>query len=159
MLEYYLNSMRTLFAFSFLLIAFFSRAQQSPNPSYDSVLVKKLGGDQYGMKKYVLVILKTGPNTTEPKKNLDSLFAGHFSNMDRMVKEGLLIVAGPIGKNEKTYRGIFILNVPTIEEAKKIVETDPTVKAKVLEPELYQWYGSAALPTYLEADAKIHKYR
>jgi uncharacterized protein YciI len=142
-----------------MITACFLSAQQNPNTSYDSTLAKKLGADQYGMKKYVLVILKTGPNTTESKKNLDSLFAGHFSNMDRMVKEGLLIVAGPIGKNERTYRGIFILNVPTIEEAKKIVETDPTVKAKVLEPELYQWYGSAALPTYLESDAKIHKYK
>ena len=34
---------------------------QSTNKEYDSVLAKKLNADPYGMKKYYLVLLKTGP--------------------------------------------------------------------------------------------------
>jgi uncharacterized protein YciI len=149
--------MKILFSLLATLSFFCTASAQNQNPTYDSTLAKKLGADNYGMKKYVLVILKTGSNTTEPKRSRDSLFQGHFSNMDRMVNEGILIVAGPLGKNDKTYRGIFILNVPAIEEARKIIVTDPTIKAKVLDAELYEWYGSAALPLYLENHKKISK--
>jgi hypothetical protein len=49
------------------------------------------------------------------------------------------------------------LNVTTIEEAKSLLETDPAIKEKLLEAELYRWYGSAALPVYLETHKKIQK--
>lgn len=120
-------------------------------------LATKLGADDYGMKEYTLVILKTGSNLTEDKAFIDSCFAGHFENMGRMVKEDILIVAGPIGKNDMTYRGIFILNVTSIEEAAKILQTDPAINSKLLDAELYKWYGSAALPEYLEASDKVWK--
>ena len=130
---------------------------QSSNPNYDKVLADSLGGDDYGMKSYILVILKTGPNKIEDKKILDSLFKGHMENIVRLAASGKLIVAGPLGKNDKTYRGIFILNLKTIDEAKAILDTDPTIKEKVLEAEIYNWYGSAALPTYLPNHNKIEK--
>lgn len=131
---------------------------QNINPNYDSTLAKTFGADDYGMKMYVLVILKTGNNTTENKALKDSLFAGHMQNMGRMVDMGKLIVAGPLGKNDKSYRGIFILNVTTFEEANQLLESDPAIKEKLLEPELFKWYGSAALPDYLKTSEKISKY-
>ncbi|WP_208643470.1 YciI family protein [Pedobacter miscanthi] len=120
-------------------------------------LAKKLGADNYGMKMYVLVILKSGSNTTETKAKTDSLFAGHMANMGKMVEMQKLVVAGPLGKNDKNYRGIFILNTKSIEEAKQLLESDPAIKAKLLEPELYNWYGSAALSEYLPFHDKIQK--
>jgi uncharacterized protein YciI len=80
-----------------------------------------------------------------------------MENINRLVEEKKLIVAGPLGKNDKTYRGIFILDVPTVEEAGKLVQTDPAVKAKLLDVELFPWYGSAALAQYLPASDKIWK--
>ncbi len=47
-----------------LLLAAIQLFGQSENPDYDSELAKKLGADDYGMKMYVLVILKTGGNNT-----------------------------------------------------------------------------------------------
>lgn len=129
----------------------------SQKGKYNSKLAKELGADEYGMKKYVLVILKTGTNTSTNEKYEDSCFTGHMQNIGRLVKENKLIVAGPIGKNEKTYRGIFILNVPTIEEAIEIVKTDPAVNEKLLDAEFYEWYGSAALPLYLEKTCEIQQ--
>ena len=41
---------------------------------YDEALAKKLGADDYGMKMYIMVILKSGTNTTETKAKTDSLF-------------------------------------------------------------------------------------
>lgn len=131
-------------------------AQNTIN-QYDQNLAKELGADEYGMKNYVLVILKTGSNKTTDKKELDSLFGGHMKNMGVLSEAGKLIVAGPIGKNENSYRGIFILNVKDTTEARTILATDPAVNSKVLEAELYNWYGSAALPLYLETHKKIQK--
>lgn len=132
---------------------------QSLNPLYDSTLAKTLGADDYGMKSYILVILKTGSNKIEDRVVLDSLFAGHMANINRMAGNGKLIVAGPMSKNDNQYRGIFILNVTSFEEAVELLQNDPTIKEKVLEAELYKWYGSAALPVYLETHKKIEKIK
>lgn len=131
-------------------------AQKNPL-AYDSTLARKLGADEYGMKMYVFVILKTGENNSTDKKLRDSSFAGHMKNIRRLVEEKKLVVAGPFGKNTNNYRGLFILNVPTLDEAKKLLETDPAIREKYLAPELYPWYGSAALPEYLPASERITK--
>ena len=124
---------------------------------YDVRLAKKLGADEYGMKSYVLVILKTGTNTTTDKQTLDSLFRGHMDNIQRLSAQRKLIVAGPMKKNPNNYRGIFILDVKTQDEAHQLLSTDPTIREKIFDVELYDWYGSAALPTYLPAHTKIEK--
>lgn len=130
---------------------------QTDNPNYNKSLADSLGGDDYGMKAYTLVILKTGPNKIEDKKILDSLFKGHMANIGRLAANGQLVVAGPLGKNEKTYRGIFILNTGSVEEANALLQTDPVIKNRVMEAEIFKWYGSAALPTYLPNHEKIEK--
>jgi uncharacterized protein len=146
----------TATVFFILSFNFFSVAQTT-NTNYDSTLAKKYGGDDYGMKGYVLVILKTGSNKTTDKAIIDSCFAGHMQNIKRLVENGKMTVAGPLGKNDNTYRGIFILNVTSFEEANELLQTDAAIKEKILEPDLYKWYGSAALPAYLETSDKIWK--
>jgi uncharacterized protein YciI len=140
-----------------MMLAISVSAFSQNNPKYSKALADSLGADEYGMKMYVLVLLKTGPVTIDDKKITDSLFAGHMKNIQRLVDEGKLSVAGPLQKNDKNYRGIFILNVKTLDEAKALLQTDPTIKAKVLDAELYGWYGSAALPMYLPASEKVNK--
>jgi uncharacterized protein YciI len=130
---------------------------QNVNPKYDSTFAKKLGADEYGMKSYIFVMLKTGTNKTMDKAFIDSCFAGHMANIRRMVDQGKLIVAGPMGKNDNSYKGIFILNVSTKEEANELLQTDPAIAGKLLEADIYNWYGSAALPEYLEASERIWK--
>lgn len=147
--------MKTIVTSILFLTITITTMAQTKNPNYDAELAKTLGGDEYGMKKYILVILKTGTNTTTDKAVTDSLFRGHMDNIGRLVELNLLTVAGPLGKNDKTYRGIFILNVTSFKEANQLLETDPAVKEKIFEAELYEWYGSAALPEYLKASDKI----
>ena len=129
------------------------------NPKYDAVLAKKLGADNYGMKGYVLVILKTGSNATTDTVIIDSCFSGHMENIQRLVKADKLIVAGPLKKNEKSYRGIFILNVTDIDEANILLQSDPAISQGLLGYELFHWYGSAALPEYLPISDKIWKVK
>lgn len=135
-------------------LLFISATAYAQNPNYDADLAKKLGSDEYGMKSYVLVLLKSGSNQTSNKSFKDSCFAGHMANMQRLVQDKKLVVAGPFMKNDKELRGLFILNA-TLEEAETLLLTDPAIKENFLKPEIYPWYGSAALPTYLENADKI----
>jgi len=140
-----------------ILSVLFFVALNSYSQNYDSTLAKSLNADEYGMKKYVLVILKTGTANISDKVILDSLFAGHMNTIKRLGENGNLAVAGPIGKNENNYRGIFIFNVETIEEAKKLVTEDPTINAGVFDVEMYSWYGSAAMMKIPEIHKSIQK--
>ena len=127
-------------------------AQQETNatkakPTYDAELAKRLGADKMGMRKYVLALLKTGPNDASitDKEKRTELFKGHFGMIDRLASEGKLSLAGPFNDERKEYRGLYIFNVETIEEAQKLTETDPSIKAGIFRVEFIKWYGSAAL--------------
>jgi len=125
-------------------------------PAFDPELAKKLGADERGMKTYVLCILKTGPKDAEIKGDArKEIFAGHFANIKRLADEGKLAVAGPFGKNDKTWRGLYIFNVATIEEAETLVVLDPAVKAGVFVPDLTPWYGTAAMMVVNDTHKRI----
>lgn len=125
---------------------------------FDPELAKRLGADERGMKTYVLCILKTGPRDADIKGDeRKEIFAGHFANIERLAGEGKLAVAGPFGKNDKSYRGLYIFNVATIEAAEKLVMLDPAVKAGVFVPDLTLWYGSAAMMVVSETHKRIEK--
>lgn len=130
------------------------------NPNYDPVLAQELGADDYGMKSYYLVLLKTGENTTADKELITGSFRGHMENINRLVELGKLIVAGPLGRNDKTYRGIYIFDkVGSMEEMEGMLQTDPAIENGLLAYEIYPWYGSAALAAYLPASDKIWKLK
>ncbi|WP_130735127.1 YciI family protein [Flavobacterium sp. J27] len=144
--------------FGLLFMSFFTNAQET-NPNYDATLAKKLNADDYGMKSYVFVVLKTGTNTSSDKEFIASCFKSHMENIHKMVKENKLIVAGPMNKNDNNIRGIFILNVTSFEEANALLQRDKAIKENILAVELYNWYGSAALSEYLEVSDKIWKIK
>lgn len=147
--------MKNVFFVLTLTLLTFSAVAQTENPNYDRELAEKMGADAYGMKSFMLVMLRSGSNTTTDQRVIDSCFAGHMENIHRLVEDKKLIVAGPFGKNESSYRGIFILDVANMDEAKDLLRTDPAIREKLLEAEIYPWYGSAALPAYLETSDKI----
>jgi uncharacterized protein len=142
--------------FTLILLSLYSNAQEK-KLVYDETLANKVGADEYGMKSYVFCILKTGSNTTATAEEKKKYFEGHMANINRLAKEGKLAVAGPFMKNERNYRGIFIFNCKTVEEAQKLVETDPAVQAKIFEVELTPWYASAALMLTPELHDKVTK--
>lgn len=116
-------------------------AQQT---SYNKQLADSLKADGYGMKTYVMAFLKRGPNRNQDSATAVQLQKAHMENIQRMANDGKLIVAGPF-LDKGDVRGIYIFDVTTLEEARKLTETDPAIKAGRLEMELHLWYGSAAL--------------
>lgn len=153
--------MKTKFLFSTLfLITFLASAQhkKAETPKYDQKLADSLQADQYGMKAYTIVMLTTGTAKIEDKAKKAELMKGHMENIGKLAKEGKIVVAGPfLEKNQRDYRGMFIFNTKSKEEAESWVKTDPSVAAGIFNYEIFSWYGSAALPLYLKHHDEIAK--
>jgi uncharacterized protein YciI len=147
--------MKNVILFLSLSVFFTGIIAQPVSQGYDSTLARSMEADEYGMKSYILVILTTGTNNLEKGAVRDSIFSGHMNNIGRLAELGKLVIAGPLGKNERSYRGIFILNVKSKGEAMELLETDPAVHSKILNAELYEWYGPAALSEYLKVQKSI----
>jgi uncharacterized protein YciI len=117
--------------------------ETSTEMSYDSALAQKLGADEYGMKRFVMAFLKTGPTRDLDSARAAELQRAHLDNIFRLADEGKLALAGPF-LDDGDLRGVYIFNVETVEEAKALTETDPAIQAGSLVMELHPWYGSAA---------------
>lgn len=129
----------------------------TPN-AFDEPLAQRLGADDYGMKRYVLVILKTGPNKMPPGVERDAMFRGHMANINRLATEGKLALAGPLDGADG-WRGLFVLAVSDLEEAKALTATDPVISQGEMVAEFHKYYGSAALMLVNEAHKKVAKKR
>jgi uncharacterized protein len=133
------------FCLSILLSAAPAKAQKAETtPAYDAELAKRLGADDMGMRQYVMCFLKTGPLKVDDAAKRAELMKGHFGMINRLADEGKLIVAGPFS-NGGEFRGIYLFDVKTIEEAQKLTETDPSIKEGYFKVEFIKWYGSAGL--------------
>ncbi len=132
--------------------------QEKSTSNFDATLAKELGADAYGMRKYVMAFLKKGPNRTQDKEKAAALQAAHMQNIGRLAEAGKLAIAGPF-LDDGELRGIYIFNVETIAEAKKLTQSDPAIKAGSLVMELHSWYGSAALGLVNKYHDKISKVK
>jgi uncharacterized protein YciI len=75
--------------------------------------------------KYVFVFLHKRSDLPErPKEEVDKLMKGHLENINRLAKEGKLLVAGPFDEGG----GIFILKAATSAEAEALLASDPGVQ-------------------------------
>lgn len=117
---------------------------ETTDSEFDKELAAALNADEYGMKQYVMAYLKKGPNRDLDSTAAAELQNAHLANIGRLAEEGKLVLAGPF-MDDGDVRGIYIFDVTSIDEAQKLTETDPAIKAGSLIMELRPWYGSAAL--------------
>ena len=94
---------------------------------------------KYEMKQYWLVFLLRGTNTKQDSATAAQLQAGHMANIERLAREGKIIMAGPMGYN-KDLRGIFIMDAKDSATAAGYVNTDPAVIAGRLRFEIHPWW-------------------
>ncbi len=121
---------------------------QAPASLYNKSLADSLGADEYGMKWYVMVMLKSGSKQIKDRDSLSWLYKGHIETINELSKTGFLIITGPMGKNDKNFRSFYILNTNKTDEAQKAILNNPAVKYGLFDAEYFFWYGPAALPTY-----------
>ena len=84
------------------------------------------------------------------------MFKGHFANMERLAKEGLLVYAGPLD-GQNGLRGLFIFATKDVEVARKAVETDPIIINGEMVADIHRHFGSAALMAVNEWHPKLVK--
>ncbi|MBK7884501.1 MAG: hypothetical protein IPJ81_12485 [Chitinophagaceae bacterium] len=94
------------------------------------------------IEQYWFVMLKTGPEQYFDSTQKAKLFAGHMDNINKLYYDGILKVAGPFGKNSFDWRGIFILDCKTQEEAERLVQGDPAVEAGLLTADIAPWFSA-----------------
>jgi uncharacterized protein YciI len=100
------------------------------------------------MEKYYMVILRRGPAwTAKATPESTKVSQGHMANIERLTKEGRMVVAGPFDEQsgERALAGILILRAATMEEAKTLTESDPAVKAGRFVYEIAPWWGPKSL--------------
>lgn len=142
-----------------LLVAASAPAQQASAPAgHDEALAQKYGADDYGMRRYVLVILKSGPTPVPAGPERDAMFRGHFANMKRLADAGQLVLAGPLDGVDG-WRGLFVLAVRDIDEARRIAATDPVLVHGEMVAEYHAYYGSAALMGVGEVHERLARKR
>lgn len=86
-----------------------------------------------------LGFLTRGPKwTPEKTPATEALQKAHLANINKLAEMKKLVVAGPFGDNG-TLRGIFVFKVGSLEEAKQLAETDPSVQAGRLSISMHPW--------------------
>src|SRR6187200_959749 len=91
------------------------------------------------MKRYWLVLLQKGPNRNQDSISAEKIQAAHMANINRLAKEGKLVMAGPIGV-EDDLRGIFLMNCADSTEVENFVKTDSAVITGRLVMKYYPWW-------------------
>lgn len=113
-----------------LLITLHSSAQNKKNQKPEEKI-----------EQYWFVMIKTGPKQDFDSAAKAKLFEGHMANINKLYYDGILKVAGPFGKNNFAWRGIFIFDCKTKEEVEKFVQSDPAVAAGLFSVDIAPWYG------------------
>lgn len=91
------------------------------------------------MTTYYFGLLTRGPKAgIIPKEELPAIQAGHMANINRLTKEGKLLIAGPF-LDDGDWRGIFIFKCASLEEARALAATDPAIQAGRLKIEIRPW--------------------
>ena len=131
-------------------------ATAAPAPVYDAELAKAAGGNDNGMRSYVLVVLKTGPTKVADPAARTKMFEGHMANINRLAGEKKLVLAGPLDGVDG-WRGMFVFATPDIEVAKTWVATDPVIISGEMVAEYHKLFASAGLTMVNEIHNKIIK--
>ena len=86
-----------------------------------------------------LGFLTRGPKwTPEKTPATEALQKAHLANINKLAETKKLVVAGPFGDNG-VLRGIFVFKVATLEEAKELAASDPSVQAGRLAISMHPW--------------------
>ena len=98
-------------------------------------------------RKYTMIFLKEGPNRSQGEEEAEELQMAHLKYLFGLRQKGLLVINGPLLTHPEI-RGVGIYATEDMEEAKRLAEQDPAVKAGRLVVEANQYFSlpGSALP-------------
>jgi len=114
-------------------------------PSWYTTPAQDKTADGWEMTTYYVVLLTRGPKwTPQETDETKRIQEEHLANVHKMFEAGKLILAGPF-TDGGNLRGIFVLQVGSLEEAKAMANADPAVKAGRLSVEVHPWYSAKGI--------------
>ena len=130
-----------------LVIGFFTFFVSAKNHS--AALPSEPVNDTPRMKQYWLVMLLKGDNRLHDKATAQRIQAAHIANIERLWKEGKVVMAGPMGyTHDADLRGIFIMDAKDSITAASYVMTDSAVITGRLRFELHPWWTQTGTYTF-----------
>ncbi len=111
--------------------------------AFDSTLATMYGADDYGKKNFVLAYLRRGNPVDLPSSDREHMEYLHYKNVQRLIDEKKIVLSGQFG-DQGDLLGLYIYDAD-MEEAQRLVNSDPAIQADVFDIELMKWYGPASL--------------
>ncbi len=83
----------------------------------------------------LVTLLTASPPPALDEASMGEAMRGHFANMRRLSEEGVLVLAGPLGepRSDPRHRGLFVFDVPAVEDALALAGSDPSIQAGVFQ--------------------------
>ena len=105
---------------------------------------------------YTLVLLRRPANAPEMSDaELDELQSRHLAYRAGLRRDGVLVANGPLGEQSDIgMRGLSIFACD-IDEARRLSDGDPSVKAGRLAYDVMEWWVAAGTLAFPEADRQI----
>ena len=88
-------------------------------------------------RKYTMIFLKEGPNRSQSEEEADRIQQAHLRYLFGLRQKGLLVISGPLVTHPEI-RGVGIYALEDMEEARRLAEQDPAVRAGRLVVEAFE---------------------
>lgn len=108
------------------------------HPWWSEEVMKKASSPIRLTTAYLGLLSRGAKWTPEKTPQTEELQKAHIANINRLAEMKKLVVAGPFGDNGRL-RGIFVFKVGSLDEAKQLAATDPSVQAGRLAIEMHPW--------------------
>ena len=88
---------------------------------------------------YLIKPVRTGMLTQGPTEHEAAVVSEHFSHLERLVRDGIVLMAGrTLNADERTF-GIVVFLAESEARAQELVTSDPAVKQGVMQAELFPY--------------------
>jgi uncharacterized protein len=101
------------------------------------------------LESFELVVLRRPAGATEyDEPTLDRIQAEHLAYLDSLREAGRIVTNGPVLDHpDESVRGLTFFRVGSVEEARRLAEDDPAVRAGRLVVDVMTWWCPAGTMT------------
>jgi uncharacterized protein YciI len=101
------------------------------------------------LESFELVVLRRPPDATEyDEETLDRIQSEHLAYLASLREAGLIVTNGPVLDHpDESVRGLTFFRAGSMDEARRLAEEDPAVRAGRLVVDVMTWWCPAGTMT------------
>lgn len=93
------------------------------------------------MKKYYMLLYKSGPDRSQNEEEARKIQQGHLANINTMATQRVVCMAGPF-QDSPDYAGALIFSVKDTAVIHEWMQKDPAVTSGRLTYEIHPWWAA-----------------